>query len=162
MKLQDILEYDDMVNMDDDIRGNVIKNPLPNVISMEDPFFGEAYDAMDEAVYKFVFQDASQEEMYNSLPPREKANMVKEMRDHLTQPKTLPISQLISTEPTIDKSHLDALKAGSTQHKGNAFVFKYKNKNVIADGNHRVIAAFFNGDKNVTVDFLDVDAISLK
>ena len=160
MKLQDLLEYTDMVDMDDNYDSHRVKNPLPNVMSMEDPLFGEAFDAMDEAVYTFIFQNAEQEAMYKQLPPRQKAAMVKEMTAQLSKQTKLPIASLISTEPTIDKRHIEALKTGTTQHKGNPSVFKYKGKNFIEDGNHRVIAAHLAGEKDVTVNFLDIDAIS--
>lgn len=145
MKLEDIFEKREY------------KNPFPNVISSKDQLFGDAFDEMDDHVYAYIEMIPELKDQYKNASTRGAADIVMQVRNKLSPETTLPIDKLISSEPTLDKAHIDAIM-NKTFVKGKIpYVIKYDNKYIVVDGNHRVVASFLSGEKNIRVKLMDLD-----
>ena len=72
------------------------------------------------------------------------------------RPTVIPIDQLTSTEPGYNAEHVATIDLNGHSLP---IVYQINGLNVIADGNHRVIAAHLSGKKQVKVNLITVDNV---
>ncbi len=79
-------------------------------------------------------------------------------RRKFTQLARLPIASLLSTEPKLEKEHIEALVRGDDVKESSfmPIIFRLNDGDWIVDGNHRVVAAHLKGEKEVPVELLDL------
>lgn len=94
---------------------------------------------------------------FSHLPSPQKFIEANKMLKQLGTPQNVDIDHLIPLEPQVDSEHIQKLiQTGSSDLP---WVYLYKNKMYINDGNHRVVAAKLAGNKQVKVQLVDVDKV---
>ena len=85
--------------------------------------------------------------------------ILKQYRNKFTDVVELPILKLTSIEKRLNSKHLKNLIHGSDVKSSSDLpsVYKMGNLHVVSDGNHRVAAAFINGEDSIKVRLLDMD-----
>lgn len=138
-------DRDDNERSEDEEEGYTYPNPLPH-ISPNNPQWMDWFDRAEVPAQEYL--DA------HNLPWR--GNIVK-AKMAISQPATLPIDQLISSECFFRPDALQR-QAGDKFSSNRPFLYKVDGHYIIADGNHRIVQAHLNGESEIDVDLIDVDA----
>lgn len=97
------------------------------------------------------------------LLSREKHERVsaKKTQDSHTTKKSISIKDLHATQPFNRTEDSSTLKSKiDNKSPDHIHVITHKGKHYVSDGHHAVMAAHLRGDKNVTVNHLDLDKVS--
>lgn len=94
-------------------------------------------------------------------PNQRTSNTIGQRMEHIHKleqewfpPTSVPISTLSATEPDYDPNHVKKI---TNQQSGKLpRVYESGAKRFIGDGNHRVLAAYFAGEKNIKVNLINV------
>ena len=142
MRLLDFLQE---TSIDDEDAPYTYPNPLPR-LSVSDPRWNDWFERADEVVSAWLTA--------RNLTWRDNIKQAKEAVSTTTR---LPIDQLLVTEEFLKPSALKR-KAGDKFSSRRPIIYKIDGTYVVSDGNHRVVQAFLNGEKDIEVDLIDVDA----
>ena len=133
------------VNGEDEDAPYTFKNPLPR-LDIRDPRFEDWFERGDAVIAAWL-------EAHN-LTWRENIAQAKEA---IGVPTRLPINKLLTIEEYLKPSAL-LRKAGDKFSSRRPVIYKVDGTYVVSDGNHRVVQAHLNGEKDIEVDLIDVDA----
>jgi hypothetical protein len=75
-----------------------------------------------------------------------------------TSLKTMSLSEMTPTQEFVLRSKMEGIIKGHP--KGPALVARSGGKNLILDGHHRLTADYLRGQRNVRVEFTDLDALT--
>lgn len=125
--------------------GRTFQNPLPH-LTPNDPRWGDWYDRGDDVINDWLIA--------NGLGWRD--NVVR-AKKAVSQTMRLPIDKLITTERYLDPTALKR-QHGDKFSSDRPIIYKVDGNYVVTDGNHRVVQAFLQGQKDIEVDVIDVDA----
>ena len=131
------------------------RRSTPNPLTVgDDDVTSPVFDMGDDLVNKLIAKYRAIKKYANMQYP-ELAVMA---RKHLGTMEDVPISQTISIEPYLDGEHLRALvhNKPTTDPSGAITLIKLQDKYYIQDGNHRVVAAAFRGEKTINGLVIDV------
>lgn len=148
MKLNELQEKD---HREDHI------NPL-NGGKVEQSF----HDAMDyiEEIQSDLLWELKDEEQRNAMSPKDRAELIFKTELKWFGTTSVDIDSLIATEPDYDPQYVKYLM----KHPSGKVprVYEYMGKRYIADGNHRVLAAYFSNQKQVNVNLVNVNEYEKK
>jgi hypothetical protein len=110
---------------------------------------------MDEIEYSLV-------ELHQTPKDGEWPEAINIMRNQYGNVEDVPINNVVGTEPTLEKGHLDAVTGGKALHASSKLPILYKvgNQYVVGDGNHRVTADYLNNKTTTRALVLDFDKLS--
>jgi len=135
-----------------------VNNPIPFDKTKVFNAFELANDVEDELVKIYKKERGITE--FNSLRDYGKAAQIQ--REKYGSIENVLISDLIASEEKVYPDQLRALVKGDNVKSSSELPLVYKTKNdyIIGDGNHRAIAAAFNGEESIKALVLDLDKLS--
>jgi hypothetical protein len=136
----------DRERSEDEADNRVYPNPLP-FLSPKDPRWLEWHDRGDEVVGEYMEQHGLEWRKGGAA----------EAKNVLGQLTTLPINKLISTERFLDPEGLQR-QPDDKFSSPYPVIYKVDGTYLITDGNHRIVQAHMNGQTEVEVEVIDVDA----
>lgn len=145
MKVQDIINE----VWDDDEDQRQFENPIPS--ANQDAFaYMDDIDGTLTDLYK-------QERGIEKLQRAEYRKSIHVQREKFGEVTDVPLDRILSTEPRLDKDHIDALIKGEDVKISSVYPVLYKKGDAyfIGDGNHRVAAEKIKGAKAVRAIVLD-------
>ena len=136
------------------------KNPLP-VLQRHSPQYDRWFELADEIDSDLIDSYKKANNISRKLSLREMGSVLKQHRDKYVDIVDIPILNLTSLEKRLNSKHLRALMAGENVKTSSELpeVYKMGNLYVVSDGNHRVAAAFINGDDSIKARLLDMDKV---
>lgn len=120
-----------------------------------DPEFHDAMDYVEEVQGDLLWELVPDEDQRKQMSPKQRTDLIYQTEMKWFGSTAVDVDSLISTEPDYDPAHVKQLmnKPSSKLPR----VYQYKGKRYVGDGNHRVLAAHFSGQKQVNVNLVDVD-----
>lgn len=116
-----------------------------------------AWDIMDEFDEHFFNVVNELKRLTPNLPASEYYKRAINLVSDSVNPVSVPIDKLTSTEPGYNDDHVKKIDISSNNHPN---VYHSNGMYVIADGNHRVLAAYFAGKKDVKVNLITINDIN--
>lgn len=157
MNIQDIERRHEEEDAEDGID---FKNPLPQ-LDPNTPYGKRWFDLANELDNDIITNYKIKNNITGKLPIGELGSILKQYRNKFTDVVELPILRLTSIEKRLNSKHLKKLIQGSNVESSSDLpsVYKMGNLYVVSDGNHRVAAAFINGEDTIKVRLLDMDKV---
>lgn len=114
------------------------------------------HDAMDyiEEVQGDLLWELRDENQRKTMSPKERADLIYQTELKWFGTTAVDVDTLIATEPDYDLQHVKHLMDNPSGKAPR--VYEYEGKRYIADGNHRVLAAYFSKQKQVNVNLVNV------
>ena len=155
MNIQDIKRRE---AEEDAADGLDFKNPLP-LLDPRTPYGKRWFDLANDLDNDLITNYKIKNDITDKLSARELGGILKQYRNKFTDVVELPILKLTSIEKRLNSKHLKNLIHGSDVKSSSDLpsVYKMGNLHVVSDGNHRVAAAFINGEDSIKVRLLDMD-----
>ncbi len=144
----------DLINESND---RDFENPLP-----VDTQSNGIWDLSDEIINELLEQYKNKNDITFNKPDGaiDSTLLQKTIKDINRQVSTLedvPINKILATEKYLVKSHLDSLVDGEGEPP---LIYKSGDTYMVADGNHRVVAAYLQGKKTIKSLVQDLDRLA--
>ncbi len=144
----------DLINESND---RDFENPLP-----VDTQSNGIWDLSDEIINELLEQYKNKNDITFNKPDGaiDSTLLQKTIKDINRQVSTLedvPINKILATEKYLVKSHLDSLVDGEGKPP---LIYKSGDTYMVADGNHRVVAAYLQGKKTIKSLVQDLDRLA--